>query len=87
MCFKEGFPKIDIVNDNEPNYSLKGMLCPTFQNQGVSPVYVFGQRLLQNESLPFNIPNVILTGEISIQFESQIKAERKLVVGYVRLLE
>lgn len=81
MCFQKGELRNDVIVDSDNNYSLEGMVCPTFQNNG-GPVLVNGIKLLTGESFAINVPNVVLTNSIPVVFLSN---DRKLAIGYIVL--
>lgn len=74
--------KTIVSSDN--NYSLDGMINPTFQNTGETAVLIDGRNVLPGESFAVNAPNVILTNSISIVFESEPEKANILHVGYVQ---
>lgn len=72
-----------IVN-SENNFSLEGMINPTFQNTGETAVLIDGRKVLAGESFAINAPNVILNNSISIVFETEAGKANILHVGYVQ---
>lgn len=72
-----------IVN-SENDYSLDGMINPTFQNTGETAVLIDGRKVLPGESFAVNAPNVILTNSISIVFEKEEGKANILHLGYVQ---
>ncbi len=78
--------KNDLVNQSQTRFSLKGKICPTFQNEGTAAVFVDGRKLLTGESYSVLVPNVILQNSIPITFENDPTKTKILYVGYVELL-
>jgi hypothetical protein len=83
--FNKGNLVNQVITKSDPSFKLEGMICPTFQNMGTSNVLFNGLTLLPGESYAVNVPTVVLTNSVDIQFEST--TGRKLVVSYVRLNE
>lgn len=81
--FSEGNLVNETITENQSNFSLKGMLCPCFQNLGSSDVMFNGLILQTGDSYVVNVPTVVLKNEIDIRFLSN--TGRKFVVSYVRL--
>jgi len=82
MCFKKGELRNETISENSPNYSLSGKVGVTFQNYGCA-VVINGLKVLTGESFAINVPNVILTNDISILFTEA--TNRKLAVAFVVL--
>lgn len=76
--------KTIVSSDN--NYSLDGMINPTFQNSGETAVLIDGRKVLPGESFSVNAPNTILRNEISIIFENEIGKANIIHVGYVKTI-
>lgn len=82
--FVPGELKNEAITSNRPNYSLKDMINPTFQNDGEATVYIDGRVVKKGESYAINAPNVILQNEISITFEPDQNKSKILYVGFVK---
>lgn len=80
--FLKGSLRSQLITDSENEFSLEGFINPTFTNVGDSPVMVDGETLAKGESFKVDLPGVILTGTISINFTSPVKTERQLSVRY-----
>ena len=81
--FIEGKLINKVITSSDNDYSLKGMINPTFQNTGETAVLIDGRKVLAGESFSINAPNVILQNKISIVFESEADKANILHVGYV----
>ena len=71
-----------VIDKDQPNFNLKGMVCPTFQNLGTAPVMFNGLILSTGDSYSVNVPTIVLQNQIDIRFLAG--TTRKLVVSYVR---
>lgn len=80
--FINGELKNAVITANHANYSLKGMINPTFQNEGTATVYIDGRKVESGQSYSVNAPNVILQNEVPIQFEPDASKTKILYVGY-----
>lgn len=85
MDFKQGSLLNRIITKNDAAFSLEGMIAPTFQNEGSGYVLIGGRKINPGESYVVNVPGVILSNKISIEFERG--TERRLYVAYVSLNE
>jgi hypothetical protein len=78
----------DLINEtittDQPNFDLKGMVCPTFQNLGDSDVMFNGLILKKGVSYSVNVPTIVLQNKTDIRFLSE--TGRMLVISYVRPL-
>ena len=83
---EKGYLKNELIAQTQPQYSLKGKICPTFQNEGTASVYIDGRTLKPGESYSINVPNVILENAIPITFETNPAKTKILYVGYVELV-
>lgn len=72
----------EVITTNQPNFDLKGMVCPTFQNLGSTDVMFNSLILKPGNSYSVNVPTIVLQNQIDIRFLSE--TGRKLVVSYVR---
>lgn len=61
----------DQVSQSTENYDLKGMIQPNFINEGNTPVRIMQSTIQPGGQMPFNFPNHVLSGKISIQFLSE----------------
>lgn len=87
MSFQPGNMRNKIIARNDNNFSLAGMINPTFQNQGTNYVVIDGRTVLPGESFTVNAPNVVLQNSIAIKFESDMAKTNILYVGYVELIQ
>ena len=85
MCSNKGSLAKETITSNEPNYSLEGKMNPTFKVVGSSDVIIDGEKLSEGEIFVVEAPGVILTGSISIDFVSNVKAERNVLVRYIAI--
>lgn len=83
MCLQKGNLNNKIITKNHSQYSLLGMVNPTFQNQGTANVYIDGRLIQPNESFAINCPNIILQNAIPITFENDPAKTKILYVGFV----
>lgn len=72
----------EVITTNQPNFDLKGMVCPTFQNLGSTDVMFNSLILKPGDGYSVNVPTIVLQNKIDIRFLSE--TGRKLVVSYVR---
>lgn len=84
---ESGNLKNDLVNQSQSRFSLKGKICPTFQNEGTATVLIDGRKLLPGESYSVNVPNVMLQNSIAITFEDTPGKTKILMVGYVEIIK
>lgn len=73
-----------LIDKNEPDFSLEGMINPSFQNDGEAIVYIDGRKVAPNETYVVNAPNVILKNKIPITFEMVSNKKRVLYLGFVK---
>lgn len=76
-----------IITKNNPQFSLDGMLNPTFQNQGTANVYINGLLIQPGDSYACNVPGVEFKNTIPIVFEQDSTKSRILYVGYASLIK
>lgn len=81
MLFKGNLVS-DLITQSHPSYSLKGKICPTFQNEGTAFVIVNGRKLLPGESYSANLPLMVCQNSIPITFEKDPSKDRILYVGF-----
>lgn len=70
------------INQNDNAFDLKGMINPTFQNLGDSPVLVNGTLLENGDSYPVLTNGLELQNKISIAFTSDTDT-KQLSVNYL----
>jgi hypothetical protein len=87
MCLKRGVLKNVVIQFDQPQFSLDGMLSPTFQNEGTAFVLIDGRMIPAGDSYVINQPGVVLFGKVQITFEDDPAKSKVLQVGYVTLLE
>lgn len=85
MCFQTGNVRNQLIRLDTSQFSMLGMVNPTFQNQGTAYVFIDGRKVLPGESFSVNCPNVVLQNAISIAFENDNSKTRQLYVGFVSL--
>lgn len=78
-----GFKKVTIDTDN---FSLAGMIEPTFYNFGSEPVRVFHAVVKPGESFLAGVHNMVMNNEIPIEFEGTNKSGRNLIVYFGTLV-
>ena len=74
-----------VVTDNHSAFSLDGMVNPTFQNGGTSPVSVDGRILAPGETYSVFL-NLVLKNAIPISFDKDKTKTRILYVGYGQII-
>lgn len=84
MCLEKGQLITETISNNTSDYPLLNKLQINFVNLGCG-VLIDGDLVANGESYVINVPNVIITNGISIQFQQS--ANRKLRVKYVLLIE
>lgn len=82
MQLIEGNLVNEVITTDQPDYDLNGMVCPTFQNLGLSEVMFNGLILKQDESYTVNVPTIVLRNSTDIRFLSE--TDRRLVVSFVK---
>lgn len=73
-----------IIKDNHSDFSLRGMVNPTFQNDGESYVVINGIKVLPGKTYSVYAP-VVLQNSIPITFESDKTKTRALRLGFVKV--
>lgn len=76
-----------IITRNNPQFPLKGMINPTFQNQGTAKVFVNGLLLEPGDSYTVNVPMGVCQNSIAITFEQDLTKTKTLYVGYGSLIQ
>lgn len=74
-----GFKKI---TEDTSNFSLKGMVEPTFYNFGTDPVRVLHSVVKPGESFLAGVHNMVMNNEVPIIFEGNNKSGRNLMCYY-----
>jgi hypothetical protein len=74
-----GFKKI---TEDTDNFSLKGMIEPTFYNFGDLPVNVLHSEIKPGESFLAGVSNMVMMNEVNVQFEGNNINGRNLMVYY-----
>lgn len=87
MCFAKGNAQNQIINEDHSQFDLMGMVSPTFQNQGTASVVIDGRKVAPGESMPYNVPGVVLQNKIGIYFEQDPTKTKILWVGFVKLIQ
>lgn len=85
MCISSGNLVHRVVDDNHEDYSLQGMISPTFQNVGTATAYVGGREIAQGKSFSVNVPGIELQNSLPIIFEPDPAKTRKLHLHFVQL--
>ena len=75
----------NLITQDNPQFSLQGLVRPCFQNQGTQTVYIGNRKVLPNEEYRV-AANVILTNEIAIEFEKVANKTNLLWLGAVKVL-
>lgn len=79
--------KANLVNKlivlNNQNFSLKGMICPTFQNEGTCDVIIQGRILKPNSSFGVYAPGYALQNSVNIQFVGSPSDTKRLYLSYL----
>lgn len=78
----KGAVKQQLITYSDNQFSLEGFVNPTFTNLGDSPVMVDGELLQKGDSFKVDLPNLVLSNTISINFLSEVKEECQLSVRY-----
>ena len=87
MCIRKGALKNIVVDCDNMQFPLDGMLSPTFQNEGTNYALIDGRTILPGESYVINQPGIVLSGSVQITFENDPVKTNVLHVGYITLLE
>jgi len=59
------------ITKSTDHFEVDDMLCPNFVNNGETVAVVFFQPVYPGDQFPFNLPQLILTGTIPVQFISE----------------
>lgn len=71
-----------IITKDEDNFSLKGMIEPTFYNFGDHDVEVLHSVIKPGNKFFAGVLNMVMDNEVPIKFEGPENAKRKLIVYY-----
>lgn len=71
------------IKEDTDNFSLKGMVEPTFYNFGEENVRILHSIVKPNESFRAGTQNMVMDNEIPISFEGENKAGRNLKCYWV----
>ena len=74
-----GFKKI---TEDTDNFSLAGMVEPTFYNFGDAKVHILHGVVEPGQSFAAGVSNMVMDGEIPIRFEGANKQGRNLMCYY-----
>lgn len=85
MCLQDGILTNRIITESHAQFSLLGMVNPSWQNQGTASVYIDGRLVLPGESFVANLPNLRLKNAIPIVFENDPLKTRILYLGFGQL--
>ncbi len=75
-----------LIDKNHSNFSLDGMVNPSFQNEGTASVNINGRELKPGQSFSAFAP-IVLRNSIPITFEADSTKTRILYLGYITLVE
>lgn len=70
------------ITEDEDNFSLDGMIEPTFYNFGTTDVFVLHSRIKPGESFLAGVSGMVMNGTIPIDFKGSDKSGRDLKVYY-----
>lgn len=87
MCISKGNLAHKVIKENHENYSLQGMISPSFQNLGTATAYVGGREIASGKSFSVNVPGIELQNFLQITFENDPSKNRKLHVHFVQLTD
>ena len=76
---KLGFKKI---TEDTDNFSLEGMIEPTFYNFGDADVHVLHSVVKPGQSFLAGVSNMVMDNDVVIQFDGNNKPGRNLMVYY-----
>jgi hypothetical protein len=71
-----------LITESHTSFSLKGKICPTFQNEGTAYVVIDGRKLLPGESYSTNLPLMICQNNVPITFEGDPSKTKILYIGF-----
>ncbi len=71
-----------IITEDTDNFSLKGMLEPTFYNFGDNDVEVLHSVIKPGNKFFAGVLNMVMDNEVRIKFNGPANAKRKLIVYY-----
>lgn len=85
MCVQTGILVHRIIRENQENYSLQGMISPSFQNSGTSNVYIDGREIAPGKTFSVNVPGIVLQNTIQVIFENDPTKTNRLHLHFVQL--
>lgn len=85
MCIQSGNLVHKILKQNEENYSLQGMISPSFQNLGTATAYIDGRVIAPGKTFSVNVPGIELQNTIQIIFENDPSKVKQLHLHFVQL--
>lgn len=71
-----------MIKEDTDNFSLDGMIEPTFYNFGEETVYILHSPVKPGESYLAGVHNMVMVGEIPVRFEGNNKKGRFLICNY-----
>ncbi|MBC7748120.1 MAG: hypothetical protein H7Z76_06015 [Methylotenera sp.] len=84
---ESGILQNNLITENQAAYSLKGMVNPTFQNEGLADVIIDGRLVKAGSSYGVYAPNHVLQNTINITFQGVNGiGQRKLYVAFVETI-
>ncbi len=81
MLYQGALLKKTVTKKNE-QFSLKGMINPSFQNVGTAIAYIDGREVPGGETFNVNLPLLVLQNDISIDFEADPLKTKIVYVHY-----
>jgi hypothetical protein len=73
--------KYQFIDIDELNFSLEGLMSPTFYNDGETSVLINYQEVLPGETFSIEVPNGVFEGNCRIQFKSEAGKVNRLVLN------
>lgn len=70
------------ITEDQDNFSLKGMIEPTFYNFGAETVWVLHSPVQPGESFLAGVSQMVMDNDVVIRFEGNDKRGRNLMVYY-----
>lgn len=75
------------IKEDTENFSLEGMIEPTFYNFGPDPVSVLHSVIPPGEAFNAGVIGMVMMNEVPIVFEGNNVNERNLIVYYGTLIQ
>lgn len=85
MCNKKANLVNRLITDNVQSFTLKGMVCPTFQNEGTADVVIDGRLVKPKSTFGVYAPGYELQNSVNIQFLGEKGSTTRLL--YLSFLE